>query len=111
MGNLMYPNGYLIIPNGTEYVEEFQEAAFVPEKAGEITQCVTDYGIHIMMYIGEAKISESDRQAVVDSIFSSQLQEEFVNKTNEWIKEYGFYDNMDYDVLKIDKPVDEQTSE
>lgn len=111
MGNLMYPNGYLIIPNGTEYVEEFQEAAFVPEKVGEITQCVTDYGIHIMMYIGEAKISESDRQAVVDSIFSSQLQEEFVNKTNEWIKEYGFYDNMDYDVLKIDKPVDEQTSE
>ena len=111
MGNIMYPNGYLVVPNGTGYVEEFQEAAFVPEKVGEITQCVSDYGIHIMMYIGEAKISESDRQAVVDSIFSSQLQEEFINKTNEWIKGYGFYDNMDYDVLKIDKPDDEQTSQ
>ncbi len=110
-GNTYYPDGYLLIPSGTTFMEEFQAAAFVPEKIGDRTTCVTDYGVHIMLYSDDAKISESDRELVIESIYAAQMQQEFANKTAEWIKEYGFYDNMDYDILKIDKPEDEQTSE
>lgn len=110
-GNTYYPDGYLLIPNGTSFMKEFQAAAFVPEKIGDRTTCVTDYGVHIMLYSDDAKISESDKQIIIESIFASLIQQEFVNKTNEWIKEYGFYDNMDYDILKIDKPEEEQSSQ
>ncbi len=110
-GNTYYPDGYLLIPNGTSFMKEFQAAAFVPEKIGDRTTCVTDYGVHIMLYADDAKITESDKKTVVDNIFASLTQQEFINKTNEWIKGYGFYDNIDYDILKIDKPDDEQTSE
>lgn len=110
-GNAYYPDGYLLLPNGTSFMEEFQEAAFVPEKIGDRTTCVTDYGVHIMLYSEDAKITESDKQIMIEVIFASQMQEEFAVKTSEWIKDYGFYDNMDYDVLKIDKPTDEQVSQ
>lgn len=110
-GNTYYPNGYLLLPNGTSFMKEFQESAFVPEKIGDRTTCVTDYGVHIILYSDDAKVSESDKQIMIESIFASLMQQEFVSKTNEWIKEYGFYDNMDYNTLKIDKPEEEQSSQ
>lgn len=105
-----YPNGYILIPNGTSFVKEFQDAAFTIEKIGERTTCVTDYGVHIMLYAGNASITESDKEIMVENIFASMMQKEFTEKTAEWIKEYGFYDNMDYSVLRIDKPTDEESS-
>lgn len=110
-GNYSYPDGYLVLPNGTTFMAEFQEAAFVPEKIGDRTTCVTDYGVHIVLYSADAKIEETDKQILIESIFASLMQQEFVSKTDEWIKEYGFYDNMDYDTLKIDKPEEEQSSQ
>lgn len=109
-GNTYYPEGYLVIPKGTNFMEEFQQAAFVPEKIGDRTICVTDYGVHIMLYAGDAKITDSDRKTAVDSIFAQQTQQEFAKKTKEWIKEYGFYDNMDYEILRLDKPTDETSN-
>lgn len=110
-GNTYYPDGYLLLPNGTTFMKEFQAAAFVPEKIGDRTTCVTDYGVHIMLYCDDAKVEDSDKQIMIESIFASLMQQEFTNKTAEWIKEYGFYDNMDYDILKIDKPEKEQSSQ
>lgn len=106
-----YPDGYLVIPNGTTYMKEFQEAAFVPEKVGDRTTCVTDYGVHIMIYASEAKVKDSERQSIVNNIYNSLVKQEFVDRTTEWIEEYGFYDNMDYELLGIDPPEDEQTSQ
>lgn len=106
-----YPDGYLVIPNGTTYMKEFQEAAFVPEKVGDRTVCVTDYGVHIMVYASEAKVKDSERQSIVNNIYNSLVKQEFVDRTTEWIEEYGFYDNMDYELLGIDPPEDEQTSQ
>ena len=109
-GNTYYPDGYIVIPKGTNFMEEFQEAAFVPEKIGDRTICVTDYGVHIMLYASDAKITDSDRKAAVDSIFAQQTQQEFSKKMQEWIEEYGFYDNMDYEILRLDKPTDETSN-
>lgn len=106
-----YPDGYLVIPNGTTYMEEFQEAAFVPEKVGDRTVCVTDYGVHIMIYAADAKVKESEKQSIVNNIYNSLVKQEFVDRTTKWIEEYGFYDNMDYELLGIDSPEDEQTSQ
>ena len=105
-----YPDGYLLIPNGTSFVKEFQDASFTIGKIGERTTCVTDYGIHILLYSSDAAITEFDREIAVERIFSNMMQSEFTKKTAEWIKEYGFYDNMDYSVLRIDKLNDEESS-
>ncbi len=60
-----------------------------------------------MLYAGDAKITDSDREAAVESIFAQQTLQEFSKKSQEWIEEYGFYDKMDYEVLRLDKPTDE----
>lgn len=105
-----YPDGYVLIPNGTSFMAEFQSAAFSIEKIGEKSTCVTDYGIHILLYNGDASVTDSEKQSIIDRTVASMATKEFTAKTTEWIKEYGFSDNMDYDVLRIDKPSDKENS-
>lgn len=110
-GNSLYPDGYFLIPNGTTFMDEFKNAAFSMEKIGDMTTCVTDYGVHILLYSSDASITESDREIVIETLFAKMMQQEFTKKTAEWIKEYGFYDNIDYTVLEIDKPTDSENSQ
>lgn len=105
-----YPDGYVLIPNGTSFMKEFQNAAFSIEEIGGKTTCVTDYGIHILLYNGAATVTDSEKQSVIDNILASLTAKEFTAKTQEWIKEYGFPDNMDYNALRIDKPSDKENS-
>lgn len=105
-----YPDGYVLIPNGTSFMKEFQNAAFSIEEIGGKTTCVTDYGIHILLYNGAATVTDSEKQSVIDNILASLTAKEFTAKTQEWIKEYGFPDNMDYNALRIDNPSDKENS-
>lgn len=91
-------------------MKEFQNAAFSIEEIGGKTTCVTDYGIHILLYNGAATVTDSEKQSVIDNILASLTAKEFTAKTQEWIKEYGFPDNMDYNALRIDKPSDKENS-
>lgn len=106
-GSMMYPDGYTVIPNSNQYMEEFQKAAFVPQKIGERTSCVTDYGVHIMVYVGDAKVSEETLKAYTDKIYELLQQNEYAEKMSEWTKEYDF--DIDYDALRIDAPTDESS--
>ena len=103
-----YPDGYVLIPNGTSFMKEFQNAAFSIEETGGKTTCVTDYGIHILLYNGAATVTDDEKQSIIDNILASLTAKEFTAKTQEWIKEYGFSDNMDYNALRIDKPSDKE---
>lgn len=97
-----YPDGYLVVPNGSRYMKEFQEAAFVPEKIGDRTVCVTDYGVHIMIYAADAKVSDEAKKSFTDYIFDQLKNTEFNKQMNEWADEYNF--KIDYDALRLDDP-------
>lgn len=101
-GSTAYPEGYLVIPNGQNYMAEFQEAAFVPEKIGERAVCTTDYGVHIVIYVDDAKVSQSNIENFTDYVYSQQQQEHYYNMLTEWQDEYKF--DIDYETLRIDDP-------
>lgn len=107
-GSASYPDGYTVIPNGTTYMAEFQEAAFVPKKIGERTVCVTDYGVHIMVYAGDAKISDDDVEYAVNALYANLGEEELDKIFTERIEEYSF--ELDYDALRLDKPAEESSA-
>lgn len=101
-GSAATPDGYTVLPNGTTYVSEFQQAAFVPKKIGERTVCATDYGVHIMVYTGDASVAEESVKYYTDYIEQELTNRKFVEKMNEWREEYDF--EINYEALRIDEP-------
>lgn len=102
------PDGYLVVPNGQMYMKEFQEAAFVPEKIGDRTVCVTDYGVHIMIYAGDAKVSEEEKKSFTDYLYDQLKNAAFSEKMDEWRAEYNY--KIDYAALRLDDPADSSDS-
>ena len=100
-GSSAYPDGYLVVPNGTSYVKEFQKAAFVPEKVGDRTTCVSDYGLHIMIYASEAKVSEEEQKNIVDYLRYNISQNKFSEEMKKWVDEYAF--EIDRKALRIEE--------
>ncbi len=107
-GSLMYPDGYTVIPNTNRYMEEFQAAAFVPEKIGGKTTCVTDYGVHIMVYTGDAKVSDESKKSFIDYVFEQLKLREYSLKMQEWGEDYAF--EIDYETLRIDDSAAESSA-
>ena len=100
-GSSMYPDGYLVIPNGTSYVKEFQEAAFVPEKVGDITTCVSDYGLHIMVYAKSGEVSEENQNDIIEYLHFNLAQNSFSEQMNKWVDEYAF--EIDYKAIRVEE--------
>lgn len=107
-GSAQYPDGYTVIPKGTAYVKEFQEAAFVPEKIGDKTVCVSDYGVHIMVYVGDAKVSADDVDYTTDKLYKTLGEDELYKQYAEQCDIYAF--EIDYDALRLDKPEEESSA-
>lgn len=105
-GSSLYPDGYLVVPNGTAYVKEFQEAAFVPENVGDRTVCVSDYGVHIMIYASSAEITEERRSLIIDTLKTNIAQYNLSEDMDKWVEEYAF--ETDKKALKLE---DEEESE
>lgn len=101
-GSAAYPDGYTVIPNGQTYMAEFQKAAFVPAKIGDRTTCVTDYGVHIMLYASDAKLSDEHIKATIDRAFEEMKEGAFANKMNEWAFELDY--EIDYDAVRLKDP-------
>lgn len=106
-GSAGYPDGYTVIPNGTTYMEEFQKAAFVPEKIGDRTTCVTDYGVHIMLYADDAKITDETLKSFTDYVQEELQKVEFSKCLTEMEEIYNF--EIDYDSLRLDDPAEESS--
>lgn len=99
-GSSAYPDGYLVLPNDPRWVPEFTEAAFVPEKIGGRTLCTSDYGVHIMIYAGDAKIDESVTEEAISTIYGNLRSEAADKATADWLSEYDY--TIDYEKLGID---------
>lgn len=95
-----YPDGYVVVPNGEYYAKEFQEAAFVPEKIGDRTVCVSDEGIHILIYAGDAEANADFIEAFVDNAYGNLKNETFQAKLEEWRTLYSY--EIDRELLRLD---------
>lgn len=99
-GSTAYPDGYLVLPGDTRYIEEFVEAAFIPEKVGDRTLCTSDYGVHIMIYASDAETDDEFNEAVIDNILGQMRSEEAEKLIEQWETEYDY--QIDYEKLRID---------
>lgn len=99
-GSSAYPDGYLVVPNGGSYVEEFQEAAFVPENVGDRTVCISDYGVHIMIYASKAEVSEEQRNDILEYLSYNIAQNNLAEEMNKWYEEYAF--DIDKEALRLE---------
>lgn len=99
-GSSAYPDGYLVVPNGEAYMEEFQQAAFVPENIGDRTICVTDYGVHIMIYSADAEASEEAIDAYIATAYGMLRSEKFQEYLDQWKLDYNY--EIDREVLRLD---------
>lgn len=108
-GSAAYPDGYTVVPDDTRWMSEFTKGAFVPENIGERTVVVTDYGVHIMIYAGNAKTPDGAREKFENLILNNLKNEKYKNAVNEWIEEYAY--EFDYAKLRIDDPNAETSAE
>ncbi len=111
-GSAANPDGYLLIPDSTLYMAEFTEMGQALENIGDYDTTVTDYGVHIMLYADDAKVTEESVKGYKDYIYelldSDKKSSHFNDTLREWRESYKF--EVDYDALKIDEPA-EQTTE
>lgn len=101
-GTSAYPDGYLAVPDGKAYMAEFQKTAFEIEKVGGRKNCVTDYGVHIMIYAAEAKVDPDNVTLVIDKVLEQLRQTHFSQRFFDWKDGYKF--QIEYDLLRIDNP-------
>lgn len=102
--SLANPDGYLVVPGGKTYMEEFQKTAMEIENIGERKNCVTDYGVHIMIYASEAKVNPDDLSSIIDRVLEQLRQDHYYQRVLEWKDGYKF--EIEYDKLRIDDPAD-----
>lgn len=100
-GSSAYPDGYLVVPNGQSYVKEFQKAAFVPENVGDRTVCISDYGVHIMIYASKAEITEEQKNDILDYLSYNIAQNDLSEDMSKWNEDYAF--DIDKEALRIEE--------
>lgn len=112
-GSEANPDGYLLVPDSQLYMEEFTEMGQSLENIGDYDTALTDYGVHIVLYADDARVTEESIQGYKDYIYElldSDVKNTHFNDTlREWREAYKF--EIDYDALKIDEPAAAQTNE
>lgn len=108
-GSEANPDGYMVVPKDNRWMSEFTEGAFVPEKIGDRTVAVTDYGVHIMIYAGDAKTTDAAKALFENLIRTNLKNEKYTSTIDAWIEEYAY--EIDYETLRIDDPNAETSAE
>lgn len=106
-----YPDGYQVIPDSTSFVSEFVQAAFELENIGDYKLTSTDYGWHIVLYAGNAEITQEERDDSInyihENLISTAKEETYTKTVEQWLEDYDF--EINYSALNIPEP--EQTEE
>lgn len=86
-------NGYEVAEGSTNYVPEFVEAAFSVNSVGEVSApYLSDYGIHIVKYIGDVAegpiaMTDAQREAKRVALLESKQNELYTAAMEKWIAE------------------------
>ncbi len=82
--------GYDVARESMDYYPEFVEAAFSVDSIGDVSApYLTDVGVHIVKYIGDApagpiSMTEEERVALGVSLLEAMKEEKFAAKLDEW---------------------------
>ena len=103
---------YLITPDTEIYVEGLAEAAMAIENVGDVILFESDYGYHLVKYLGEAEVDTEESEAMVQAIYDYLLVNEqalnFNTAVREWREEYEF--NIERELLLLlEEDTDETT--
>ena len=98
----LYPDGYLFIPNGTDYDESLQKKAFELEKIGDSLSYADDNGVYVLFYSDNAKVDADAVKSVTDELYGQMAETQFYSKIAEWRREYNYM--IEYDKLRLDSP-------
>ena len=97
-------DAYSVIKDSALYVSEFTDAVFSIEEVGGIAEpAISDYGVHIIMYAGDAVVTEEDlteiKASMKDYIVYNKGNEIQEAAYDEWLERYPY--TIDYDLLKV----------
>lgn len=85
---------YTVAPKSGMYVPGFAECVLAIEEVGGVSVCLTDYGYHIIKYIGDAVVSEEAIKESTDQLYEylkeAYLTSNFNKKMTEWLNEYNY---------------------
>lgn len=85
---------YTVAPKTGMYVPGFAECVLAIEEIGGVSVCLTDYGYHIIKYIGDAVVSEEAIKESTDQLYEylkeAYLSSNFNKKMTEWLNEYNY---------------------
>lgn len=95
-GSKFYPDGYMVIPEATLYVDEFVEAAFSIENIGEYVLAASDYGWHIVLYASDTVIPEEDTEDYINYIHETLIETAKEEKRTETMKQW--HEELDYEI-------------
>ena len=99
-GNDAYP----VIVGSQIYVSEFTDAVFSVDNIGDVAEpAVSDYGVHIIKYEGNAVVTDEDvadiRKSMSEFILEQKQTEVQQNAYNEWLERFPY--TIDYDLLQV----------
>lgn len=84
--------GYPVCADSTNWVTEFRDAAMALTAVGDVSEPVrSEYGVHIIKYVGDATEGPADYESVKESIHSSLLgtvrNELYSSRLSQWVQE------------------------
>lgn len=97
-------DAYSVIKDSALYVSEFTDAVFSIEEVGGLAEpAVSDYGVHIIMYAGDAVVTDEDvveiKKSMKDYIAYQKETEIQEAAYDEWLERFPY--TIDYTLLKI----------
>ncbi len=103
---------YSVIVGSQMYVPEFTNAVFsIPEIGGVSAPTVSDYGVHIIKYVGDDFVSDEELAEIRESMKSYLTEKESAARQekayNEWVVRYPY--TVDIETLLLDPPDSEQS--
>ena len=104
-------DAYSVIPDSALYVPEFTEAIFSVDNVGDVAEpAISDYGVHIIKYVGDDKVTDEDLAEIYESMESYILYQKETEVQEaayeEWNERFPY--TVDYDLIQVTVDVTEE---
>lgn len=98
--------GYLVVPEGGIYYDEFQQGAYELENVGDYKIVTSDIGVHILFYAADAELDSGTTEQIIDALWESLKEDAedtaYSEAMAQWREEYAY--DIAYTALNIEEP-------
>lgn len=104
---------YAVIRGAKRYVSEFTDAVFSIGEIGGISEpVISDYGVHVIRYEGDASVTDEDireiRQSMKEFLLSQEQTAVQQAAYEEWLARFPYVVN--YEILKLNETETEESA-